>query len=252
MTIPKPTKYWIKLWLEILHDDKMGALSDNLWRRTIECFLMAGKIDAGGRLPTLRRMAWITHQTEGNMIDQLEILKKLGIIGQDDEGYFVVNFEKRQAAVSPARRMQEYRKRQETLRDSYASVTPSVTDASPRGTEEQSITTTTAATRITDYVIKNFSPNGRVSSDTAGLVQSLLDNHTEADIIYAVGEAERKTAATNDPPTLEYITAICERRKRGEPDKATKKRSKKNGVLPTEPTQANPPDDDEWERLLKA
>jgi len=35
--------YWIKLYIEILHDAKMGAMSDRLWRRTIEMFLLAGE-----------------------------------------------------------------------------------------------------------------------------------------------------------------------------------------------------------------
>lgn len=39
-------KYWIKLYHEILHDPKMGRLPDNLWRRCIELFLLAGELGA--------------------------------------------------------------------------------------------------------------------------------------------------------------------------------------------------------------
>ena len=39
-----PSYHWIKLWLDILHDPKMGTLSDHLWRRAIE--LMFAKAQA--------------------------------------------------------------------------------------------------------------------------------------------------------------------------------------------------------------
>lgn len=135
--------YWIKLWLDILEDDKMGPLPDHLWRRAVECFLMAGKMNVGGRLPSLRRMAWVTRQTEEKLEAELEMLSKLGIIAKSDDQYIVVNYAKRQSAASPARRMRAYRERQETLRPRDENVT----GTSPRSTEVLTTTTTSLNTK---------------------------------------------------------------------------------------------------------
>src|SRR3990167_3953516 len=53
-----PSKYWIKLYHEILDDPKMGLLNDRLYRRTIEMFLMAGDNEKEGTLPPIEHMAW--------------------------------------------------------------------------------------------------------------------------------------------------------------------------------------------------
>lgn len=246
------SKYWIKLWIEILHDDQMGILPDNIWRRAIECFLMAGKIDANGRLPSLRRMARITVQTEENLVNELNYLIKLGIISRDTEGYFVTNFNKRQAAIGVARRVAEYRRRQaeNDITKRYKNSNEPVTDVTPEVQKTESTTTTTAAGRLGDYVIKYLSRKGQISSDTTNLVKTLLETYAEADVIYAVDQTERKAANTNDPPTLEYIEAICARRQRGEPDQKLKRSKRKNGA--DEKRETDPADPDEWDRLLKA
>ena len=232
------SKYWIKLWIEILSDDEMGVLPDNVWRRAVECFLMAGKIDAGGRLPPLRRMARITYRTVEDLEKELEHLINVGIIGKDDDGYFVVNFAKRQAPVSAARRVREHRRRQDVTKR-YTGRNETVTKNGPEDRRTESTTTTT---ELGDYVVKYLS-KGRVSSATAELVQSILDTYAAGDIAYAVREAERKAATTNDPPTLEYIEAICKRRQRGEPDQpkgqrnGQKKRSGKSQQRTIPPAQ---------------
>jgi hypothetical protein len=47
-------RFWIKLYLEILDDPKMGRLPDHLWRRAVELFLLAGRAGNDGALPALR------------------------------------------------------------------------------------------------------------------------------------------------------------------------------------------------------
>ena len=50
--------HWIKLYLDILKDPKMGLLDDTSFRRAIELFLLAADHDKNGELPTLKFMAW--------------------------------------------------------------------------------------------------------------------------------------------------------------------------------------------------
>lgn len=107
------SKYWIKLYHEILDDSKMGMMPDNLWRRTIELFLMAGELDQKGLLPPTCEIAWRLHQTQEIVENDLKELEKRHILQQLDGGvWFVVNFSKRQAKVSDSERQKRYRERQ--------------------------------------------------------------------------------------------------------------------------------------------
>lgn len=104
-------KFWIKFYTEILDDEKMGMLSDRLWRRASEMFLLAGYTDEGGLLPTLKAMAWRLRQREEDLETDLVELAKAGILNQIEGAWYVVNFEKRQAPSSNAERQKEYRQR---------------------------------------------------------------------------------------------------------------------------------------------
>ena len=49
---------WVKVDTDILEDYRIGGLPDYLWRRLIELYLVAGRIDDGGALP-LGECAWL-------------------------------------------------------------------------------------------------------------------------------------------------------------------------------------------------
>lgn len=132
-------KYWIKLYHEILEDSKMGRLPDNLWRRAIELFLMAGELDSQGQLPGTGDIAWRLRQSEEVLEDELSRLESLGILTKNDKGWLVTNFAKRQAPTETVDRVRQFRKRQRRLAssdekvtdnkgDDYANVTKSYID----------------------------------------------------------------------------------------------------------------------------
>lgn len=108
------SKYWIKLYHEILDDWKMAQLSDRLFRRTIQLFLLAGELDQEGNLPSLGEMAWRLRTGEPSEILEAELveLSRLGIVGQSDGIWLVTNFAKRQEAVSSTERWRKWRDRQ--------------------------------------------------------------------------------------------------------------------------------------------
>ena len=99
------TSYWIKLYHEILRDPKMGLLDDHTWRRAIELFLIAGERKEEGRLPTIPDTAWLLRTSEQDLQESLEKLTELGIAQQDEAGWLISNFAKRQAPLSAAERM---------------------------------------------------------------------------------------------------------------------------------------------------
>ena len=132
------SKYWIKLYHEILHERKMAQLSDHLWRRSIEFFLFAGEVDDDGALPTLDDMAWTLHQSPELIETDLAELANVGIVDQRGGRWFVTNFSKRQAKMDKAEYMRRLRNERqkdeyyqgdtEQLPDSYQPVTNSNTD----------------------------------------------------------------------------------------------------------------------------
>ena len=105
------SKYWLKLYHEILDDPKMCLLSDRLYRRTMEMFLLAGDFDNGGTLPKLDYMAWRLRLTSEELETDLIELQKVGVVSSQENEWFVVKFEDRQKPISDAERKQRQRER---------------------------------------------------------------------------------------------------------------------------------------------
>lgn len=122
-----PTKYWIKLYHEILHDQKMARMDDTLWRRTIELFLLAGEEFKGGLLPSLDSMAWTLRVNPEQLESELVELQKVGIISIIDGSYFVTKFSERQQPMPKAEYMQRKRNEKQ-LQEYYQPVTNSNAD----------------------------------------------------------------------------------------------------------------------------
>ena len=87
---------WIKLYHEILTDPKMGRMSDKLFRRTIELFLIAGIEDNDGILPEIQDISWTLRTTDKEIQKVIEELENLNIITNSDQGYVITHFQDRQ------------------------------------------------------------------------------------------------------------------------------------------------------------
>ena len=90
-----PSRYWIKFYIEVLDDPKMGRLSDRLWRRACELFLVAGETHDGGSLPSPEDLAWRLRLTSEELSEDLSQLTELGILSRDNWQLRVVNFSPR-------------------------------------------------------------------------------------------------------------------------------------------------------------
>jgi hypothetical protein len=164
------SKYWIKLYHEILHDRKMARLPDHLWRRTIELFLMAGVEDNAGELPPFEDIAWDLRIPEDQLKNELNELEKLNILTYTGEKWVVTNFASRQAPVKADERMRQYRKRQregktatkevepnsapptDSLDMDIRNVTKGVTKRNIESDTESDINTTTKGQAILDKI----------------------------------------------------------------------------------------------------
>ena len=88
--------YWMRLYYEILDDYKMYSLSDHLFRRAIELFLLAGEKNERGVLPPVEVIAWRLRTSPDDMQKDLDALEQVRIVHKEDEGWIVTNYEKRQ------------------------------------------------------------------------------------------------------------------------------------------------------------
>ena len=90
----------------------MATMSDHLWRRTIELFLVAGKANAGGNIPNTKEIAWYLRTNEEALLADLEAIASLGIISKTESGWVVNKFNIRQAASTSTERSRECRKKE--------------------------------------------------------------------------------------------------------------------------------------------
>jgi len=105
--------FWIKLYLEILDDPKMGALSDRLYRRAIEMFLLAGELENNGYLLPEKNIAWRLRIPFDVLHEDVTLLMENQILEIDDKGLRVKNFEKWQGCIPIKDRMKRYHDRKQ-------------------------------------------------------------------------------------------------------------------------------------------
>jgi len=107
------SKYWIKLYHELVDDPKVMTLRPALRWRFIETLLVAGEMDEDGYLPTVREYAWRVRDNEEIVETEFVELLDAGLLSRDDTRFFVTKFAERQAAVSGNERWRKWKERQQ-------------------------------------------------------------------------------------------------------------------------------------------
>ncbi len=169
------SRYWIKLYHEILDDSKMGRHSDTLFRRTIELFLIAGDYDQEGVLPTVADIAWRLRLPESTLQAEMEELRGLGILTMDvSRNWIVTHFKERQSADPPSRRMRRYREALQKDESRYDSVTKRNTDidvdiyAEEEKEEDADEENTDSSCIPLDELVKTFVDHTKIPLNTGG------------------------------------------------------------------------------------
>ena len=133
-----PSYYWIKLYIEILDDAKMGRLTDRLFRRAIQLFLIAGDHQQEGLLPPTDDIAWrLRPMSADDLETDMADLASVGILNKTDRGWVVTNFAERQAKVPAADRMKQHRDRKR--KELYYGDEPSDAPVTTRNTDKNRI-----------------------------------------------------------------------------------------------------------------
>lgn len=103
------SRYWLKLFHEIIYDPKVMRLAPPARLRFYECLCLAGDINKGGELSPVPDMMFVFRVSEEQLIAELNELINAGLVMKQGEVYIVKNFKKRQEKMTDAERMNRYR-----------------------------------------------------------------------------------------------------------------------------------------------
>jgi DnaD/phage-associated family protein len=210
--------YWMKLWFDILRDPKMGMLPDRLWRRVIELFLIAGQKGEEGLLPDVPEIAWQLNRSAQSITNDLEKIRKTGIVDINVDGvWYVTNFKKRNAPVDSAKRIKDFRQR-ERYEKGNVDVTEMKRECNEalqlryqeeqknRITEEQIKDTTTSDENFAKIVTTYQDVCGVINPITADKLRSAYEEYEPQWIIDALTES-----AVQNKRNWAYAEAILKR-----------------------------------------
>ena len=110
---------WMKLYVEIVDDPKMGKMSDSLFRYTILLFLIACNNGGSGELPDLEGLAWLLRLDKTTTAEIIEALIASGILEKVDDKLIVKNYVKRQSPLSANERQDRHRNGMSRKRENF-------------------------------------------------------------------------------------------------------------------------------------
>ena len=138
------SKYWIKLYHEIIDDPKMMRMPDEMFAKTIKLFLLAGDHDQDGELPSPEDIAWRLRYDPGDVDVTLRYLERNGITSMNSSGtWFISKWAERQGPISGAERVRRHRmyRRNEPVTKSY-------TESDQESDTEEKRSTSTSVTDL--------------------------------------------------------------------------------------------------------
>lgn len=129
--------FWLKLYHEMLDDDKVMMLRPALRWRFVEALLVAGERGEDGLLPEPRKYAWRVRDSFEVVETELNELAEVGLLSREGGQWRVTKFAERQKGIKAKDRMAHMRQRRrkqeyyagdthdetDLLQDSYGPVT---------------------------------------------------------------------------------------------------------------------------------
>lgn len=106
------SRVWVKLYTEMLHDPKVGQLSDGAYRLFVELILIAGKVDLEGVTDTPENIAWELRKDLDTLNELLDELLDTGLVIGDPNHFIIVkSFKKRQPETTVNERVKRHREK---------------------------------------------------------------------------------------------------------------------------------------------
>lgn len=232
-------KYWIKLYHEILHDPKMARMPDNLWRLTIELFLLAGENNSDGELPPIEDIAWTLRDNPEHVETNMIELQRLGILSMSDGVWSVTKFIARQEPL-PKDEYMRRKRGNEQREEYYDGVLPEVTEPvtnshvdtdtdTDTDKKRKDINTAAAISRPNVYSVYEREI-GALTGTIANYLDAALKDYPEEWIVEAFQESARQNKRS-----WAYASAILKNRQAG----GTATRDKTNGSKSSKPVDTS-------------
>ena len=216
------TYTWIKLYIEILDDPKVGLMPDWAFRRFIQFLLYARERNQNGLLGPVSELAWRLRSSSDDMLLALRTMSEIGIVAETPDGWLVVNFAKRQAAVPSAERVSQYRERKKEAEEAVEEdVTKRYTKCNDVTIDDSSSTSTSNS--LSDSLDIRGGVGGKTNNcatfyqrNFGALTSAIADdlNSLEADYGPEWLQAAMTEALRSEARNLKYVAAILKRWKR--------------------------------------
>ena len=108
--------HWIKLYVEMIDDPKVGLLPDAVKWRWVSALLLAGELNEDGYLPDVNDAAWRLHTNVETLQSEMRTLAGRGLVElrehpDGSERWFIPAFVKRQEAATSTERSRNLRHR---------------------------------------------------------------------------------------------------------------------------------------------
>jgi len=215
------SKYWIKLYHEILDDSKVMMLRPNLRWRFIESLLMAGEVNEGGLLLDTRQYAWRVRDSFEVVETELTELLDAGLLAKKGGKWYIPKFSDRQKGLEKAEYMARLRAERQNAGQSvhdttplpkrYSSVTNGNTDTDTDIDTEPDKTAPSAKTTGGggDYAhaLESYQNNiGTLTPMMQKKIEIACRKHSQQSVIEAVG-----IAVENGVYKWAYVNAILDR-----------------------------------------
>jgi len=172
---------WIKLYLSLLDDTKVGRLPAQMFKSFIQLLLVAREYDHDGLLEPVPGVAWRLRTSEEELLATLQALSEIGLMKETPDGWLVVNFTKEQAPFDGAERMRQSRERKNSLKGD-------VTERHNKYDEENE--------QPCDAAAEDPSSSASASgSDSESVFRSVSESVSES-------EPAREFSAESDPETV--------------------------------------------------
>ena len=215
---------WVKLYTEMIHDPKLGRLSEHLQLVFVKLLCATGEYDGErrGLLPPVDDLAWALRTDDQAMALDLAALESVGLVGCDGGVWRVTNFSTRQAAMTVSERKQAQRDKERTGQG-HGHVTICDTEGEGEGDktrlegegDETSAAPSTLSRLATGLKDLGIEPNSQIESQAyINMAEDITSTPTPdafIDSLLLEISAARSKSERGHPPGIKYIKAVVER-----------------------------------------
>ena len=176
---------WLRLYTDILDDEKIAQLSDNQYRIFTFLMLMASENDLGGVVTQSHKaIAWRLRMPVNRIKSAIEKLEALNIISNENNTITFLNWHKRQyKSDNSTERVKRFRNKKETFTPTLENRTEQIQNRTDTDTETLPRAKPIKNKKLKTSIPEDFSISDRVKKWAEDKKHSCLEEHLESFIL---------------------------------------------------------------------